>query len=368
EAMASEVADKIQAAEVKEIQTLRDMQVFELVYFPAGSNAPLHAHFVYAQKKDDHGETIIDDDGRVGGWKARFVGNGNEQKEGTYESSYAATASFESFRLICGEATKPGFELMSADVKGAYLLAGLPYDVHLQIPITTDPELEAARLSGKVMLLKKCLYGLVESGYFWSKKFRGHLVELGFKCIDADRGVYCLRRGVHVLYVPTHVDDLFGATNHRPLWDFMIDGLGKHMQFSKNGPAEYHLGMLIKQLKDSGDIFILMPGFGRDMLVRAGMEDCSPSQTPMLEGTSLETGGEEMVSFTMQEYQELVGMLQWYLNAHPDMLVAVRNLGRHSHDPREPHAKALKHALRYVQATLNWGIHFFNDGQGIKLF
>lgn len=199
-AMASDASTKWAAAERKEIATLREKQVYELVPRPMGGEAVISAHFVYDMKRGPTGELQIGADGTPDGQKARLVANGNEQDPADIrEGSYAPTAAQESVRLILGEAAQPGFELFSADVKGAYLEAELPYPVYIRIPESDDAELEAARRAGQVMLLRKCLYGLVESGYFWSKLLREQLLGMGFHCCDADRGLYVLRRGTSVL-------------------------------------------------------------------------------------------------------------------------------------------------------------------------
>ncbi|KAL8287114.1 hypothetical protein RQP46_004120 [Phenoliferia psychrophenolica] len=187
EAMNSPDRIKWVGAEAKEITGIRGKSVYRLVDRPLGGEEVIPSHFVYDIKRGPRGEVMYDENGSPLGQKARWVVDGNRQKKKELVNSYAPTATMESVRFVLGEAARPGWELHTADVKGAYLEADLPYDVFISIPVTEDPELEAARLAGKVCLLKKCLYGLVESGYYWSELLKSELVKIGYVPLNVDR-------------------------------------------------------------------------------------------------------------------------------------------------------------------------------------
>lgn len=236
-------------------------------------------------------------------------------------------SSQESVRFVLDEAAQPGFQLFSADVRGAYLEADLPYPVHLTIPPTADDELEAARVSGKVLCLRKYLYGLVESGYFWSKLLKSELVKLGFICLDSDKGLYVLRLGGRVLYMPTHFDDLLGATDDPALWTYSIDGLAKRITFSKNEPTAWQLVSLIEQVAE-GSIFVSQAPYIMDMPAAFGVADAKPCATPMVAGSYIgpDADGPPLSSITPPEYLEVIGKINWvFASSHPDIAVPVRS-------------------------------------------
>ncbi|KAK4699659.1 putative transposase, partial [Phenoliferia sp. Uapishka_3] len=369
EAMASKQSGKWKGGEAKEWGTLRGKDVFDVVDRKVGQAKPIPCHFVYALKRGEDGEWMYDGDGELDGQKVRLVAGGNFQdKSLLVEGSYSATASGESVRFILGESARPGFSLYTADVKGAYLEADLPYEVYLYIPKSNDPELEEARLAGKLLLLKKCLYGLVESGMFWSRLLKDLLLALGYKCLDADKGIYALHKDGKVCYVPTHVDDLLCATDCPALWRATIDGLSKRVSFSKDGPVGQHLGALIEKAKD-GSVYVSMESYIVDTNTEFGMKDCSPCSTPMLAGTYVTSEGPPLTSITKEEFVTLVAKLNWIFQvAHPEIAVPVKSLGRHLHNPTEAMFLVAKRVMRYLQGAKSFGLRFFYDGLGIIVF
>ncbi|KAK4703014.1 putative transposase, partial [Phenoliferia sp. Uapishka_3] len=369
EAMQCRQSGKWKGGEAKEFVTLRGKDVFDIVDRKVGQVKPIPCHFVYALKKGEDGEWMFDEDGDLDGQKVRLVAGGNFQDKALLvEGSYSATASGESVRFILGESARPGFSLYTADVKGAYLEADLPYDVYLYIPKSNDPELEEARLAGKILLLKKCLYGLVESGMFWSRLLKDLLVGLGYKCLDADKGIYALHQDGKVCYVPTHVDDLLGATDCPDLWKQTIAGLAKRVSFSKNGPVGQHLGALIEKATD-GSVYVSMESYITDMNVEFGMENCSPCSTPMLAGTYVTTEGPPLSSISQEQFVTLVAKLNWIFQvSHPEIAVPVKSLGRHLHNPTEPMFLVAKRVMRYLQGAKSFGLVFRHDGLGLVVF
>ncbi|GJS01316.1 ribonuclease H-like domain-containing protein [Tanacetum coccineum] len=58
-------------------------------------------------------------------------------------------------------------------------------------------------------------------------------------------------------------------------------------------------------------------------------------------------------------YRNLAGGLQYLTFTRPDLFYAVQQICLYMHDPREPHLAALKHILRYVNGTLDLGLHLY---------
>ena len=55
--------------------------------------------------------------------------------------------------------------------------------------------------------------------------------------------------------------------------------------------------------------------------------------------------------------RSIVGMLQYLaMNTRPDIAYAVSQVARFTHDPREPHVKAVKQIIRYLKATKDKGL------------
>jgi hypothetical protein len=87
------------------------------------------------------------------------------------------------------------------------------------------------------------------------------------------------------------------------------------------------------------------------------MTDCKSALTPFLSGVELEYGGETpLVDITL--YKQLVGSLLYFTQSRLDLSYAVGVVSRFMQEPHELHWKAAKRILRYIQGTINFGIHY----------
>ncbi|GJW69114.1 ribonuclease H-like domain-containing protein [Tanacetum coccineum] len=60
-------------------------------------------------------------------------------------------------------------------------------------------------------------------------------------------------------------------------------------------------------------------------------------------------------------YHSLTGALQHLTFTRPDLSYAVQQLCLYMHDPREPHLNAMKHVLRYLRGTIDFGLQLFRS-------
>jgi len=92
-----------------------------------------------------------------------------------------------------------------------------------------------------------------------------------------------------------------------------------------------------------------------DILERAGMLNCKPYSTPVDTHAKLSTDGVTVADPT--HYRSIAGALQYLTFTRPDIAYAVQQVCLYMHDPREPHLGAMKRILRYLQGTLDLGLH-----------
>jgi hypothetical protein len=119
------------------------------------------------------------------------------------------------------------------------------------------------------------------------------------------------------------------------------------------GLLSYYLGIEVKQGR--GAITLGQAAYARKLLEKAGMESCNICHTPMelrlqlaTEGTSAE------VNATM--YRSLVGSLRYLVHTRPDISFAMGYVSRFMERPRQEHLAAVKHLLRYIAGTVEFGI------------
>ncbi|KAK9099064.1 hypothetical protein Syun_026109 [Stephania yunnanensis] len=88
------------------------------------------------------------------------------------------------------------------------------------------------------------------------------------------------------------------------------------------------------------------------------MSSCKPSATPV--NTKPKVSATASTVFDDPTlYRSLAGALQYLTFTRPDISYAVQQVCLHMHDPRIDHMSALKRIIRYVQGTLDHGLHLY---------
>lgn len=120
------------------------------------------------------------------------------------------------------------------------------------------------------------------------------------------------------------------------------------------GELHYFLGIAVR--RQSGDLFLSQQKYASVIIERVGMSSCKPSLTPVdTEGKLSAISSPPIADLTL--YRSLVGALQYLTFTRPDISYVVQQVCLHMHDPRESHMFALKCIIRYVQGTLQFGLH-----------
>ncbi|MBW0540259.1 hypothetical protein O181_079974 [Austropuccinia psidii MF-1] len=142
-------------------------------------------------------------DGTVEKIKARLISRGDRQRPGIdCAETYTLTASLMSLHLLMGTAVLKGWQVASFDVSGAYLYSPVEECILMEPPVNFLPALR-----GKVLHLKKALYGIRQAGGCWWKFLSGILERLGFVVTEVDQSLYIFQNGVSIIAIWIHVDD-----------------------------------------------------------------------------------------------------------------------------------------------------------------
>ena len=124
-------------------------------------------------------------------------------------------------------------------------------------------------------------------------------------------------------------------------------------RMSDLGLLSYYLGIEVKQGRNA--ITLGQAAYAMKLLKKAGMEGCNPCHTPMEVRLKLSTRSTTPeVDATM--YRSLVGSLRYLVHTRPDISFAVGYVSRFMEQPRQEHLAAVKHLLRYIAGTVDYGI------------
>jgi hypothetical protein len=119
-------------------------------------------------------------------------------------------------------------------------------------------------------------------------------------------------------------------------------------------PLHYFFRVFIQHQADG--LFLTQRQFTLDILECTGKVYCNPVSTPV--------DMQAMVSATFEppvvdptQFRSLTRALQYLMFTRPDITYAVQLICLHMHDPREPHLSMMKHVLRYLRCSLDFGLH-----------
>jgi hypothetical protein len=130
--------------------------------------------------------------------------------------------------------------------------------------------------------------------------------------------------------------------------------------------------MEISRDGDTGAVTICQRGYIEQLLSKFNMSNCKPTTTPHQVGYYLSsnmspTSENDILDMRNVPYAELVGSLNWVsTNTRPDIATSIGTLCRFISNPGRQHWKAALRVLRYLSATLDYGIRYTNQGLTIS--
>jgi len=207
------------------------------------------------------------------------------------------------------------------DVTTAYLIPKLEETIYMHMPPGVRHE------DGDVVRLKKCLYGLKQSGKKWNQHLHNTLISQGLQQSKYDPCLYLKfdETGQLTLILVAYVDDIsIGGT--KAAVATLSDQLTKAYKMTR-GKMNHFLGMHVKR-NDNGDITISQGAYIERVLKRFNHDQCAADSTPGTERLSKRDepteGSDEQNDMTKFPYRECVGALQFLsVLTRPEITFAV---------------------------------------------
>jgi hypothetical protein len=285
-------------------------------------------------------------------YKARLVAKGYAQRQGIdFDEVFAPVTRIETVRLLLAVAAHRRWKVHHMDVKSAFLNGELEEEVYVHQPAGFVD----SKNPGKVLKLKKALYGLRQVPRAWNAKLDASMVSLGFERRRHDHALYRRSDGDEFLIVGVYVDDLIITGTSAKTIDCFKSQMHELFQMSDLGLLSYYLGIDVTQEDDR--ITVSQSSYAKKIVQVAGMENCNSCHVPMENRLKLRKLIEgEVIDASL--YRSLVGSLRYLVNTRPDLGFAVGFISRYMEAPGKEHWAALKQVLRYVQGSANLGLVF----------
>ena len=302
-------------------------------------------------------------DGTVRKLKARFCVRGDRQIEGVdYFETFAPVVAWTTVRLLLILSVILGLYTMQVDYTAAFVHADIDRDPNWD----TMTELERDRSGvyiemprgfkqeGKVLKLKKSLYGLKQSPRNFFLHLKQKLESIGFKtneevdpCLFVSDKVVCL----------VYVDDTLFYASKQEYIDEVIQRLrDAKMDLEVEGTVAGFLGVHIDRNTTDGTVTLSQVGLIKRIVEALEVGQLPIKYTPATaEPLVKDTDGESPNG--TYSYASVIGMLQ-YLHSHsrPDITFAVSQCARFIHNTRRSHEIALEHIGRYLKGTMDRGL------------
>jgi hypothetical protein len=187
-------------------------------------------------------------------------------------------ARIEFVRLLFALAAHEGWRVHHMEVKSAFLNGDLKEVVYVHQPT-------GFAIPGKVLRLRKTLYGLRQASRVWNAKLDSTLKGMGFDQSLHEAVIYRRGNGGNAMLVGVYVDDLV-ITGTK---DAKVAAFKKEMkatfQMSDLGLLSFYLGIEVHQ----GDsrITLRQTAYTKRVVELAGLTDCNSALTPMEERLKL---------------------------------------------------------------------------------
>ncbi|GJU87670.1 DExH-box ATP-dependent RNA helicase DExH12-like protein [Tanacetum coccineum] len=149
----------------------------------------------------------------------------------------------------------------------------------------------------------------------------------GFSPSRCDSSLFIYTQGSHVAYLLIYVDDIILTASSLVPLQQIVDSLHKEFDMTDLEALNYFLG--ISAVRHPTWLFLSQKKYTLQLLECAHLVNCNPSRITVDTDSKL------------------------------DLSYAVQQICLYMHDLRELHFAALKHIMRYVQGTLELGLHLY---------
>uniref|UniRef100_A0A2N9IKH6 CCHC-type domain-containing protein n=2 Tax=Fagus sylvatica TaxID=28930 RepID=A0A2N9IKH6_FAGSY len=331
------------AAMHEEYSALQRQHTWTLVPPPCGKNI-VGCKWVFKLKRNS--------DGTISRHKARLVAKGFHQQHGIdFAETFSPVVKPPTVRLILALAVTYNWPLRQLDVSNAFLHGILKEEVYMAQP----PGYVSLAHPNHVCHLHKSIYGLKQAPRAWFESFTSQLVTLGFHSSTTDSSLFIYRNGSTVAFLLLYVDDIVLTDNNALFLSQLITNLRKVFELKDLGTLSFFLGLQIQ--RSSTGLTLTQTKYATDLLHKHHMQNCSPCKTPCVPHVRLSaTEGTPLTD--VHAYRSLVGALHYLTFTRPDLSFAVHQVCQFMNAPTSIHLTAAKRILRYLQGTLDHGLHY----------
>jgi hypothetical protein len=255
----------------------------------------------------------------------------------------------ECVRLLLALAAQEGWQVHHIDVKSTFLNGDLKEEVYVHQPAGFI----IASQEGKVLRLRKVLYGLRQAPRAWNLKLNNTLKKMDFVQSEHEHAMYRRSHGDDILLIGVYVDDLMITGSSLAAVEEFKEEMKRASLMIDLGLLSFYLSIEVRH--DAGGITLRQAYYAKKILDMAGMADCKAAATPMEERLRLsrDSAAEEVDAAL---YCHVVGSLWYLIHTRPDLTYVIGYVSRFLERPTEEHLQTVKKILHYIIGMLQYGL------------
>jgi Reverse transcriptase (RNA-dependent DNA polymerase) len=180
------------------------------------------------------------------------------------------------------------------------------------------------------------------------------LLAFGFCTSSSDPSLFIFQSGGNTVYLLLYVDDTVLTRNNSSLIKQIVHLLDHQFTIKDLGDLHFFLGIEVN--KHDNGLLLSQSRYIYSILDRTQIHGAKPVNTLMAIGPPLsKLSGEPFADPLL--YRSVVGALQYATITKLEILFAVNRISQFMHSPSTCHWVAIKHILRYLKGTINYGLH-----------
>ncbi|CAI5474475.1 unnamed protein product [Closterium sp. Yama58-4] len=291
-------------------------------------------------------------DGTIERFKARWVVRGYDQRHGIdFDQTFAPVSRHTSVRILLAIAAAKHLPLRQIDVKNAFLYALVDATIFVEQPHTYgegDP---------RVCQLKKSLYGIKQAPRLWQQHLHKILLEIGFRQLPHDPGMYRLHFNGDYILLTVYVDDLLYTGTCNTLLTQFEENLAKRVDITTNHNVTQFLGLNITYAPEA--IHLSASKYAEQLGERFNISR-APLSTPYRSpSTNYKPDNKPLSPAGLQLYQQQLGCLLFAsVTCRPDLSYIASQLAQYSRKPVAENQLDLERALQYFISTPDIGLSY----------
>ncbi|GAA0147669.1 transmembrane signal receptor [Lithospermum erythrorhizon] len=178
------------------------------------------------------------------------------------------------------------------------------------------------------------------------------------RIIKSDHSLCIYKSGVDTAHLLLYADDIILTASSKSFHRSIMSSLNVEFAMKDLGRLSYFLGIVVTH--HTGGLFLSQTKYVEAIIARACISSCKPSATPIDTKSKLGSAfGTPCENPSL--FRSLARALQYLTFTRPDISYDVQQSYLFMHAPMTDHLLALKRILRYLQGTLDYGLHLYKS-------